>query len=114
MIHDNSSTLDEQHVSVDSFGKEHTNDDDNDIVYPVLTDLPILSSLDEYIYDEDILYPVSNNLPMLSRSLSYEKVLTTFYNPEQLEQQTGLWCNSSPRDDIEMLSEEMTYMNTST
>ena len=31
MIHDNSSTLDEQHVSVDSFGKEHTDDDDNDI-----------------------------------------------------------------------------------
>lgn len=122
MISDNSSMLHlyEPHVSVDSFTKEII-DDDNNIVYPVPIDLPntvstdlsMISLLDDDIYNEEILHPVLNDLPMLSRSLLYEEVLTTFYNPEELEQRNGLWCNSSPRDEVEMLSEEITYMKTS-
>jgi hypothetical protein len=114
-----------------SFTKEPTYNNDNYIVYPVPIDLPkqnllgnniydmlhsvlnnspiVSPPLDENIYDNDILHPVSNDLQTLVRSLSDDEV---FNKPEQ---QPGLWCKPSPRDDddddmnVVLLSEEMTY-----
>ena len=117
MIDDNS--------SIDSFTKKPTDDDDNDIVYPVPIDLPnpistdltMLISLEPNIYDKYMLHPVSNDLPKLFHPLDDniydDEILDSVSNDLPIlfrslsydevlttfnnpEQRASFWCNPSP------------------